>query len=456
MKATKKHKGEASKERRSEKSNRALEYLEWATSLKMIFIPFGLNEALQTIRRLHLKGFDMTNIMKDYKNLWDEYKEKDVWRLIEPKTMDMYVSAHNLILKDIEEPLPKRASVQLSEGEQDALKALEDAQKANDPFEFTKAAITAIFDGTGVRSRIQDKIVEGAKALALRDHHKALIFEVVARAGLRPLLRRLYRQGTFAIVKNVEDIGAMINYEDLPYLTDEEFLKAANQHQGKHERSRDLIALLKPVEEKSAFEFAKVAVKIIHEGDIFLQDFVVDGATRFGQFEIGKQLKPYHKYLILLIAIGKRNVDLIQRLCLSGPLFPLTYKFNAIAHESDYAIEDVISATSDDELLKIAVWADEQGTMAALILGVLQEGELRENMIKKLGEELGGLLSLDYAYQLSRYVIEGLSANVIERVQRLDTEDVLLELMSSFIMEGNVLEFVKTSVAAILIMGKRS
>ena len=89
----------------------------------------------------------------------------------------------------------------ISEGEQDALKALEDAQKANNPFEFTKAAITAIFDGTGVRSKIQDRIVEGAKALELEDHHKALIFEVVARAGLRPLLRRLYRQGTFAIVK---------------------------------------------------------------------------------------------------------------------------------------------------------------------------------------------------------------------------------------------------------------
>ena len=57
-----------------------------------------------------MKGFDMTNIMKDYKKLWDEYKEKDVWRLIESKTMDMYVSAHNLILKDID-PLPKRASV---------------------------------------------------------------------------------------------------------------------------------------------------------------------------------------------------------------------------------------------------------------------------------------------------------------------------------------------------------
>ena len=39
--------------------------------------------------------------------------------------------------------------------------------KQMNPFEFTKAAITAIFDGTGVRSRIQDKIVEGAKALAL-------------------------------------------------------------------------------------------------------------------------------------------------------------------------------------------------------------------------------------------------------------------------------------------------
>ena len=66
----------------------------------------------------------------------------------------------------------------------------------------------------------------------------------------------------------------MINYEDLPspYINDEEYHKAAIQHQGKHERSRDLIALLKAVEEKDAFEFTKIAVKMIDEGDIFLQD----------------------------------------------------------------------------------------------------------------------------------------------------------------------------------------
>ena len=65
----------------------------------------------------------------------------------------------------------------------------------------------------------------------------------------------------------------------------------------------DLIALLKAVEEKNAFEFTKVAVKMIDEGDIFLQDFVVDGITRFGEFEMDKQLKSYHKYLILWIAV---------------------------------------------------------------------------------------------------------------------------------------------------------
>ena len=118
-------------------------------------------------------------------------------------------------------------------------------------------------------------------------------------------------------------------------------------------------------------------------------------------------------------------------------------------------IEDIISATSDEELLKIAVWADERETMASRIFKILHEGQLKESMIEKLREELGQLSSLDYAYQLSRYGMEGVSTNVIESVQRLDTEKVLIELMSSLIEKGNVLEFVKTSVAAILIMGEK-
>ena len=62
----------------------------------------------------------------------------------------------------------------------------------------------------------------------------------------------------------------MINYEDLssPYINDEEYHKAAIQYQGKHEPSRDLIALFKPVEEKDAFEFTKIAVKMIYEENV--------------------------------------------------------------------------------------------------------------------------------------------------------------------------------------------
>jgi hypothetical protein len=76
-------------------------------------------------------------------------------------------------------------------------------------------------------------------------------------------------------------------------------------------------------------------------------------------------------------------------------------------------------------------------------------------MMEKLREELGQLSSLDYVYQLSCYAIDGLS-DVMERVERWDTEKVLIDLMSSHIRDDNVLEFVKTSVAAIVIKkGKR-
>ena len=120
------------------------EKIKWAIPLKMKLIPFGLNEALQTIRRLHLKGFDMTNVMKDYKKLWDEYREKDAWRLIESKTMDTYVSAHNLILKDIK-PLPKRASLHLFKGEQSAVMRKVEGMK--------KESITPSTGGQGIKAK---------------------------------------------------------------------------------------------------------------------------------------------------------------------------------------------------------------------------------------------------------------------------------------------------------------
>jgi hypothetical protein len=197
--------------------------------------------------------------------------------------------------------------------------------------------------------------------------------------------------------------------------------------------------------------------KMIDEGDVFLQEVVVDGATRFGQFDVDKQLKPHHKYLILWIATERRNVDLIQRLCLSGPSFPLIYKFDPIPHKSYYSIDDIISATSDEEILRIAVWKDEYIRMASRIFEVLREEQLKESMMKKLREELAQLPVLDYAYQMSRYVMERLSQDVLEGVQRPDIEEVIFELMSSHMNDVNVLEFVKASVAAILIlvMGKR-
>ena len=178
----------------------------------------------------------MTAIMGDYKNLWDEYKERDVWKLIESNVTDTYVSAHNLILKDVE-PLPGRKLAELSEEAVETLEALEHAQQSNNPSEFTRTAIAALFGKTGYRAVIQSRIVEGAKSLELEDHHKALIFEVAAREGFPSFVKRLYREGIFAIVKDVQDTGALINYEDLPFLTDDELRVAAVQFQGKHERS---------------------------------------------------------------------------------------------------------------------------------------------------------------------------------------------------------------------------
>ena len=46
------------------------------------------------------------------------------------------------------------------------------------------------------------------------------------------------------MAKEVVDIEALINYEDLPAVTDDELRVAAVQYQGEHERSRGLIRLL--------------------------------------------------------------------------------------------------------------------------------------------------------------------------------------------------------------------
>ena len=236
-----------------EENESRLEELDKVFQLKKIFISFGFNEALQTIRRLHLRGFNMTTIMKDYKKLWDEYKERDIWKLIESNVTDTYVFAHNLILKDVE-PLPGRRLAELSGDALDALVALEHAQQSNDPSEFTRAAMAALFKKVGRRAVIQNKIIEGAKALGLEDYHNALIFEVAARGGYPSFVKRLYKEGVFAIAKDVQGFRAWIKGEDLPFITDDELRIAAVLHQGRREQSRDLTQMLKPVPSTTLFD----------------------------------------------------------------------------------------------------------------------------------------------------------------------------------------------------------
>ena len=201
-------------------------------NLKKVFIAFGWNEALQTIRRLHLKGFDMTRVMNDYKRLWDEYQGRNVWKRIRPDVEDTYVSAHNLILSNLE-PLQGRKHVELSEGESDVLEALEGAQQGGNSFEFTKAAIAALLRKAGRRTIIQDKIVEGARALNVQDHHRALIFEAASRAKLTSYLRRLYGEGIFAVLRDDSGMESPIEFEDLPGVEDDwELRRGAVKFQG--------------------------------------------------------------------------------------------------------------------------------------------------------------------------------------------------------------------------------
>ena len=122
---------------------------------------------------------------------------------------------------------------------------------------------------------------------------------------------------------------------------------------------RDLIELFKSVEEKDSFGFTKTAVRIILKDEELIQDYVVYGASQFGQFEEDRRLKGCHKALILWAAVEKRNVNLIQRLCLSGPLFPLTYVSDEISPpDKHYQAQDILAAESDDGLAYIAAWVD--------------------------------------------------------------------------------------------------
>ena len=434
----------------STKEARFMEQLDKVFRLRRVFISFGFNEALQTIRRLHLKGLDMTAIMRDYKNLWDEYKEKDIWKLIESSVTDTYVSAHNLILKGVE-PLLGRKLAELSGEALETLEALEHAQQSNSPSEFTRAALAALMGKTGYRAVIQNRIVEGAKSLELEDHHKALIFEVAARERSPIFVKRLYREGIFAIVKDVQDTGALINYEDLPFLTDDELRVAAVQYQGKHERSHALIELLGPFEERDPFAFTKVAVQAILEGKgAFAEDAIVCGTTRFEQSETDKQLKPHHKALILWSAVNMVNANLIQQLCLSGPSFPLFYAFEVGSGQGEfYKLRDVIDAESDDKLLRIAAWVDEQKTIASRIFNAVSGEQPRQALVGKLRGELASLADSVYARQMSRYVLEGMPQDIIGNIRRQDTEDAFLGQLSLQIEQGKALEFVKTSVVAI-------
>ena len=368
----------------TDKGKSLLEELSKVFRLKRIFISFGLNEALQAIGRLHLRGFDMTSIMDDYKSMWDEYSGRRIWGFIESNAVDMYVHVHNLILKGAL-PLERRKPLELSGG---VLEALRDARHSGSAYEFTKAAMAALMGEMGHRGEIQDVIIEGAKTLGLEDHHKALIFEVASREQFPSFLKRLYKEGMFAMAKEAVDVGALINYEDLPAVTDDELRIAAVQYQGEHERSRGLIRLLGPVEGKDPFAFTKAAVKAILEGNTLLQDFVIDGAMRFGQFEAWQRLRPHHMALILWAVADKGNHSLIRKLCLSGPSFPLIFQSGASSSDREHTVGDAITASSDDELLKIATWANVRETIVARIIRAAGKGKLERDLRRKLREEI--------------------------------------------------------------------
>ena len=239
-----------------EKKEKLLE-LDKMFHLKRIFISFGWNEALQTIRRLQLKGFDMTGIMNDYRNMWNEYQGKEFWRFIEPNVMGMYISAHNLILKDVE-PLQGLEPMRLLGSKQLALRTLSNARRDNAPFEFTKTVIAVLLGEAGRMEEVQGKIIEGAKALELKDYHKALIFGAAIRTRHTSFLKRLYEEGIFATIGSVSGDKGLIDYGELAEVaTDEELREAVIQHRGEYEQLRDLIELFKSVEEKEG-EIIKV------------------------------------------------------------------------------------------------------------------------------------------------------------------------------------------------------
>ena len=89
-----------------------------------------------------------------------------------------------------------------------ALRTLSNARRSNDPFGFTKTVIAVLLGEAGRLEEVQGKIIEGTKALELKDYHKALIFGAAVRTRHTSFLKRLYEEGMFATIGSVSETKA--------------------------------------------------------------------------------------------------------------------------------------------------------------------------------------------------------------------------------------------------------
>ena len=178
------------------------------------------------------------------------------------------------------------------------------------------------------------------------------------------------------------------------------FEGALSSFRARHKLPADLRAMIGVVEKEDPMEFTKFVVGEIQNKRLSLKDALVKRMVGFGGIEVAKQLKPFHKALILWAATEAREASWIQKLCLSGPAFPLIYDFGQPSG-APHQIEDIYEARSIPELFKIVLDVDGEMTMASRIFGVVGDTQPRMNLMRKLREELNLSTNAQYLRQLS-------------------------------------------------------
>ena len=149
-----------------------------------LYISVSMNSAFTSLPLLVLQRLDMIPIMREYKALWEEMKDKPYWQPIKENAKDTYIAAHSKLLTSEPPIIPEKVAPKVPLEVQVVCAELDHAINANPEFTFTDAIRIALKEGY-THPMLLEKIAEGASKLHLEQHHMNIIADSLIRMAIK-------------------------------------------------------------------------------------------------------------------------------------------------------------------------------------------------------------------------------------------------------------------------------